>query len=58
MIGEAFDEWGDEICGAVVNIRGKGDKIALWTADASKNKTEGIIAIGWVVVLQIFKSSV
>lgn len=46
MIGEAFDEWGDEICGAVVNIRGKGDKIALWTADASKNKTEGILAIG------------
>lgn len=46
MIGEAFDDWGDEVCGAVVNIRAKGDKLALWTADASKTKCEGVIAIG------------
>jgi len=46
MIGEAFDEWGDEVCGAVVNIRNKGDKIALCTADASKAKGEAVIAIG------------
>lgn len=26
MIGEAFDSF-DDICGAVVNIRAKGDKI-------------------------------
>ena len=24
LIGEAFDETSDDICGAVVNIRGKG----------------------------------
>lgn len=34
MIGEQFDH-GDEICGAVVNIRLKQDKIALWTKNAS-----------------------
>lgn len=28
MIGEAFDSF-DDICGAVVNIRAKGDKIGL-----------------------------
>ncbi|XP_056642846.1 eukaryotic translation initiation factor 4E-1A-like isoform X2 [Diorhabda carinulata] len=33
LIGEAF-EHSDEICGAVVNIRQKGDKIGVWTADA------------------------
>jgi len=32
LIGEAFEN-SDEICGAVVNIRGKGDKIAIWTRD-------------------------
>lgn len=34
LIGEAFDDETDEICGAVINIRMKGDKIALWTRDA------------------------
>lgn len=29
LIGEAFDSF-DEICGAVVNIRPKGDKIGKW----------------------------
>ncbi|KAG5865704.1 hypothetical protein JTB14_002695 [Gonioctena quinquepunctata] len=33
LIGEAFDN-SDEVCGAVVNIRQKGDKIGVWTADA------------------------
>jgi len=46
MIGEAFDDHGEDVCGAVVNIRQKGDKIAVWTADASKAKCEGVIAIG------------
>lgn len=46
MIGEAFDEYSDDVCGAVVNIRTKGDKIALWTADASKTKSEGVLSIG------------
>jgi translation initiation factor 4E len=34
VIGEQFEEFGDHICGAVVNIRQKGDKVALWTRDA------------------------
>lgn len=46
MIGEAFDDYSDEICGAVVNVRSKGDKIGVWTADACKGKGEGVIAIG------------
>ncbi|GJQ86534.1 eIF-4E [Trypoxylus dichotomus] len=33
LIGEAFEN-SDEVCGAVVNIRGKGDKIGVWTSDA------------------------
>lgn len=36
LIGEAFEDLGDEICGAVMNVRNKGDKLGLWTADASK----------------------
>lgn len=33
MIGEQFDH-GDEVCGAVVNVRGKQEKIGLWTKNA------------------------
>jgi len=36
LIGEIFDPYADEICGAVVNIRPKGDKLAIWTGDAEK----------------------
>jgi translation initiation factor 4E len=43
MIGEAFDSY-DEICGAVVNIRPKGDRIAVWTGNYS-NK-DAILEIG------------
>ncbi|CAD5224504.1 unnamed protein product [Bursaphelenchus okinawaensis] len=35
IIGEQFEGHGDFICGAAVNVRQKGDKIALWTSDAS-----------------------
>lgn len=44
MIGEAFDESSDDVCGAVVNIRQKGDKLSVWTSDAT-NK-DGILKIG------------
>ncbi|XP_045764739.1 eukaryotic translation initiation factor 4E1-like [Maniola jurtina] len=37
LIGENFDH-ADEICGAVVNVRAKLDKIAVWTADTSKQQ--------------------
>lgn len=41
MIGEQFDH-GDEICGAVVNVRGKQDRIAIWTKNAT-NETAQVI---------------
>uniref|UniRef100_A0A1B6DE09 eIF-4F 25 kDa subunit n=1 Tax=Clastoptera arizonana TaxID=38151 RepID=A0A1B6DE09_9HEMI len=46
MIGEAFDDHSEDVCGAVVNIRSKADKIALWTSDSSSSKSEGVIYIG------------
>ncbi|KAJ4977378.1 hypothetical protein NE237_002484 [Protea cynaroides] len=41
MIGEQFDH-GDEICGAVVNVRGKQEKISLWTKNASNEAAQFI----------------
>lgn len=43
LIGEAFEN-SDEVCGAVVNIRNKGDKICIWTGDAT-NRT-AVMEIG------------
>jgi len=43
LIGEAFEN-SDEVCGATVNIRGKGDKIGLWTSDA--NNGTALLEIG------------
>ncbi|KAL6267108.1 eukaryotic translation initiation factor 4E-like [Pogonomyrmex barbatus] len=34
MIGEAFNEYSDDVCGAVVNVRTKGDKLGVWTSNA------------------------
>ncbi|ESO03034.1 hypothetical protein HELRODRAFT_112394 [Helobdella robusta] len=51
LIGEAFDELSDEICGAVVNIRPKGDKLGLWTRDASKK--DAIIRIGKMLKIRL-----
>lgn len=42
MIGEQFDH-GDEICGAVVNVRGRQEKIALWTKNASNEAAQVVI---------------
>ncbi|XP_076455336.1 eukaryotic translation initiation factor 4E-like [Babylonia areolata] len=44
LIGEAFDPYGEEICGAVVNIRPKGDKLGVWTKDC--NHQDAIMHIG------------
>ena len=44
LIGEAFDEASDDVCGAVVNIRPKGDKLSIWTSNC-KNR-DGIMKIG------------
>ena len=46
MIGEGFGEAGETVCGAVVNIRNKGDKIAIWTGDAKR--AEEVTKIGLV----------
>jgi len=47
LIGEAFGEDSDQICGAVINVRQKMDKISVWTSD-SKNK-DSIMNIGRVL---------
>jgi len=38
LIGEAFGDHSDDVNGAVVNVRPKGDKLGLWTAHASNGK--------------------
>lgn len=38
LIGESFEEFGQEVCGAVVNIRTKKDKISVWTQEAENQK--------------------
>jgi len=47
LIGEAFDGETEEICGAVMNVRMKGDKIAVWTRDATN--VDSNMKIGWVL---------
>ncbi|KAJ8669056.1 hypothetical protein QAD02_000315 [Eretmocerus hayati] len=44
MIGEGFDSHSDEVCGAVVNVRAKADKIAVWTKTATAQASN--MAIG------------
>ena len=44
MIGEGFNEFSNDVCGAVVNVRARQDKLALWTGDA--NSSSGIMEIG------------
>lgn len=39
MIGEQFD-YGEEICGAVVNVRNKQDKISIWTKNAANEAVQ------------------
>jgi len=47
LLGEQFDDYGAEICGAAVNVRQKGDKVALWTRDSSKDDVN--ISIGRIM---------
>uniref|UniRef100_A0A8C6TDW3 Eukaryotic translation initiation factor 4ea n=1 Tax=Neogobius melanostomus TaxID=47308 RepID=A0A8C6TDW3_9GOBI len=46
LVGEAFDDHSDDVCGAVINVRAKGDKIAIWTTDYENR--EAITHIGRV----------
>ncbi|CAJ0921696.1 unnamed protein product, partial [Mesorhabditis belari] len=43
IVGEQFGDYGDHICGAVLNVRNKGDKISLWTHDASQDSVNSQI---------------
>lgn len=44
LVGESFDEASDDVCGAVVNVRPKGDKIAIWTSNCQNR--DAIMTIG------------
>lgn len=37
IIGEQFEEHGEDICGAAVDVRYKGDRVSLWTRDSEKD---------------------
>jgi len=47
LIGEAFGEDSDNVCGAVINIRPKMDKISVWTRD--KTNQSANLQIGTVL---------
>ncbi|KAL8032348.1 hypothetical protein ABFX02_13G090100 [Erythranthe guttata] len=46
MIGEQFD-YGDEICGAVVNVRARQEKISIWTKNAANEVAQVSIGKQW-----------
>ncbi|GAB4827104.1 translation initiation factor eIF4E [Ancistrocladus abbreviatus] len=46
MIGEQFDH-GDEICGAVVNVRNRQEKISIWTKNAGNEAAQLSIGQQW-----------
>lgn len=55
LIGEQFGDYSDSVCGAVVQIRTKGDKLAIWTSNASDQDTN--LSIGYETFLS-FNSKV
>lgn len=44
LIGEMFGDFSVSVCGAVVQIRTKGDKLAIWTNNAADK--EANLSIG------------
>lgn len=56
IIGEIYDQ-SNEINGAIVNVRGKGTKIAVWTNNASKDNGDNIIAIGYIIMNNFTKTN-
>jgi translation initiation factor 4E len=46
LIGEAFGEESEQICGAVINVRPKMDKISIWTSDKS---SAAVLKIGKIL---------
>lgn len=45
LIGEQFDD-AEEICGVVVSVRPRQDKLALWTKAAS-NEAVQVLLLAW-----------
>ncbi|KAL6853985.1 hypothetical protein ACP4OV_020014 [Aristida adscensionis] len=56
MIGEQFDH-GDEICGAVVSVRAKQERIAIWTKNAANETAQISIGKQWKEFLD-YKDSI
>lgn len=50
IIGEVYEQ-SSEINGAIVNVRNKGTKIAIWTNNATKENGDNIIAIGYDIIM-------
>ncbi|XP_047055977.1 uncharacterized protein LOC124662139 [Lolium rigidum] len=46
LIGGRF-EYGDDICGAVLSVRGTQDMIAVWTKDSANDPAQKIISNQW-----------
>lgn len=44
LIGEGFGPYSRDVCGAVINVRAKGDKIAVWTTNTEN--AEAVTHIG------------
>jgi translation initiation factor 4E len=47
LIGEHADQHAHQVNGAVVNVRGKGDKLAIWLGDASQ--PDSLLRIGKMI---------
>ncbi|KAK1379737.1 mRNA cap-binding protein [Heracleum sosnowskyi] len=52
LIGEQFEE-AEEICGVVVSVRQRQDKIALWTRNAANEAVQMSIGRKWKEILDI-----
>jgi len=46
LVGEVFEAASDEVCGTVINIRPKGDKLGIWTRDAEEQEKNMVIGRG------------
>uniref|UniRef100_A0A2I2YRX1 Eukaryotic translation initiation factor 4E family member 1B n=1 Tax=Gorilla gorilla gorilla TaxID=9595 RepID=A0A2I2YRX1_GORGO len=40
LIGQSSDDYSDDVCAAVVNVRAKGDKRAVWTTECENKEAE------------------
>ncbi|CAN8290825.1 unnamed protein product [Cochlearia groenlandica] len=50
LVGEQFEQ-GDEICGAVLNFRTRGDKVSIWTKNAANEEAQLSIGKQWKELL-------